>query len=130
MRIDETAFGAVGLRLESARARALAASLTEAASAARTAGEAGWAWGAVARVLGALGPVELVGLAGDLELASVTIAAEPRPGTADDPVCDVLRHLLRDRLVDALRVGAGQPPFWAWEPLAPAASSELPALAA
>ena len=126
MRLDEAAFGAVGLRLDSVRARALAVALGEAADAARTAGEGGWAWGAVERVLGALERAELVGLVGDLGLVGITVDGE----TADDPVCDILRHLLRDRLVDVLRVGAGQPPFWSWEAVAPAAPVEADALAA
>ena len=120
MRIDEAAFGAVGLRLDSARARALAVALGEAAVAARTSGEGGWAWGAVERVLGALGRAELVGLVGDLGLVGGAVGGE----AADDPVCDILRHLLRDRLVDVLRVGAGQRPFWPWPAVTPVASIE------
>lgn len=118
-RIDEAAFAQVGLRMDSARARALDGALGEVADAARTAAERTSSARVVDRVLGAMGRRDLVALASDLGLLTAPLGGGPDTETTPDPVADLLRHLLRDRLVDVLRIRAGQPPFWTWEALPP-----------
>lgn len=123
MRIVDDAFARVGMRLGTERARAFAAALGAAADAARgepgpIAGGTGWAWRAVDRTLAGLSRCELGALVADLGLGSAAFAGDDRADRAD-PVRAVLRHLLRDRLVDVLRLSAGQRPFWCWPAIAP-----------
>ncbi|CAA9539538.1 MAG: hypothetical protein AVDCRST_MAG49-697 [uncultured Thermomicrobiales bacterium] len=130
VRIEEEAFGAVGLHLDAARARDLAAALGEAATVAQAEPGGTWAWSAVERVLGTLGRRELAGLVANTSLVTAGTDHGPDDGSAPDPVCDVLRHLLRDRLVDVLRICAGQPPFWSWVAITTAEQGERSPLAA
>lgn len=122
MRIADDTFARVGMRVETERARAFAATLGAAADAARdepgpVAGDTGWAWRAVDRAIGALSRCELGALVADLGLGTAAFAGDDR-ADPDDPLRAVLRHLLRDRLVDVLRLSAGQRPFWCWPALA------------
>lgn len=121
MRIREAAFNEVGMRVASARARAFAATLGEAADAERGAesgtGSTRWAWRAADRVTAALSRCELGELVCDLGLGAAAFAGVDSTDPAD-PTRAVLRHLLRDRLVDVLRVSAGCRPFWCWPTLA------------
>ena len=125
MRIPDDAFARVGLVADSEDTRAFADSLEEAVAAART--ELGpastpisWASLAVNRLLGSLSRCELGGLVEAFGLGEVVFAHDD-PGDPADPTRSVLRHLLRGRLVDLLRLSAGQPPFWCWDARSPEA---------
>ena len=117
MHISDDAFKRVGLRVGSRQARAFVASLGDVAEAERddaaSVASNRWARRASDRALGALSRCQLGDLVADLGLGSVDFA-EPDSGDPADPVRAVLRHLLRDRLIDVLRISAGQRPLWCW----------------
>ena len=117
-RIPDDVFARVGLRTDSAQARAFAAALAQAAASVRAERGPGhlpasWPAAAVNRALAGLSRCQLGDLAAGLGLGEVAFGDEDR-GDPADPVRAVLHHLLRDRLVDLLRLSAGQPAFWVW----------------
>lgn len=117
LRLDEEIFAAVGLRLETARARAFAEALGQAALDERT-DDGGWPRRAFERVAWAVPIEHLAGVTEDLGLGHLVLA----PGNPDAEAANALRapliHVLRDPLQDALRLAAGQRPFWARQALA------------
>jgi hypothetical protein len=108
----------VGLRTDREQAWRLSAALATTAAVVRV--ELGpdppptrWASWSVYRMLGSMSRCELGDLVAGLGLADVSFAAAD-PGDPADPARAVLDHLLRDRLIDALRVAVGLEPFWCW----------------
>lgn len=71
---------------------------------------------AVDRALHGLQPCDLAEIVEGLGLGAVTIAVEGDAAEARRALSEVLRHLLRGRLIDALRVSDGLPAFWSWLP--------------
>jgi hypothetical protein len=127
VRCDAAHFAAVGLRIETARARAFAAALCHAASEERAGGDGGWPGRAVDRVVRSVSVEQLASVIEDMGLGGFALAHD----AVDDAGADALRalmiHLLRDQLQDALRLSAGLRPFWPWD--APVAAGEPAALA-
>lgn len=116
--IELAALAKVGLRTDREQAWRLTAALATTAAVVRV--ELGpdppptrWASLSVYRMLGSMSRCELGDLVAGLGLADVSFAAAD-PGDPADPARAVLDHLLRDRLIDALRVAAGLEPFWCW----------------
>jgi hypothetical protein len=111
LRLDNDVFAAVGLRLETDRARAFAATLGQAALAERI-DDGGWTRRVVERVAREVPIEHLTGITEDLGLGTLVLA----PGDPDPEAANALRalliHVLRDPLQDALRLAAGLRPFW------------------
>lgn len=138
--IDNAAFARVGLDPDREQARRLAAALTIEAADVRARFEpddppSWWAAAAVARVLDPLSRCQLGDLVAGLGLGRASFR-DPDRGDRTDPTRALLRHLLRDRLIDLLRVSAGERPYWRWEAdgryapaagVAPAAPPPMPA---
>jgi hypothetical protein len=116
MQIDEAALAGAGMRIGSARARGLAVALGEAtdtvlaAKGSRSGGYGAWAWYAADLVLGALPGRELAALVDDFGLATPTPVARGE-GPRTDPDRRAASRLLRERLVEALRLAADRPAF-------------------
>ena len=115
MSVCPAAFDLVGLRIESSTAAAFVAALGEAEETVEDECGDRREWVAVDRVIGGLSRLELVRLVDELGLGRVTVVDGEEWSAPRDPVRRVLLHLLRDRLVDALRISAGRRPFWTWD---------------
>lgn len=118
-RATADAFARVGLDGDSEPARKIAGALARAARELRArsgADEPPAAWASLAanRVLCGLSRCELGDLVGVLGLGAVAFPDDD-PGDPADPARPILHHLLRDRLADALRLAAGERPFWPWD---------------
>ncbi len=119
VKLTDDAFARVGLDGDSEHAREIAAALTRAATEVRArsaSGELPAAWATLAAndVLCAMSRCELGDLVDALGQGAVAFPDDD-PGDPADPARPVLHHLLRDRLADALRLGAGERPFWPWD---------------
>jgi hypothetical protein len=116
VRFDAAHFAAVGLRLETARARAFAAALCHAASEARAAGDGGWPGFAVDRLIRSVSVEHLAGVVEDLGLGRLAISRDGVDSAGASAQRALMTHLLRDQLQDALRLSVGLRPFWPWNP--------------
>jgi hypothetical protein len=130
--LDTAAFAAVGLRLETPRARAFAAALGQAAAEERAAGEGGWPGRAVDRLIHSVELAHLAEVVADLGFGRLAPTGGAAGSGANTALRALLTHLVRDRLQDALRVQAGLPAFWPWEErgavVAPSEADESPAV--
>ena len=115
VRFDDAHFAAVGLRLETARARAFAAALCQAAVEEIATGDGGWPGRAVDRLVRAVSVEHLAGVLEDVGPGRVAVATDVGDDAGAETLRALLIHLLRDRLQDALRLSAGRCPFWSWD---------------
>lgn len=116
MLIEGSAFEAVGLHVGSERAEAFVAGLCREANAIADEGIGHRHRVAVDRALVGLQPCDLADIVEGLGLGAVTVAVDGEGPEARRALGEVLRHLLRRRLIDALRISAGLPAFWPWSP--------------
>jgi hypothetical protein len=111
LRLDEEIFAAVGLRLETDRARAFAATLGQAAVGERT-DDGGWSRRVVDRVVRQVPLEHLTGVTEDLGLGTLVLPPGDPDPEAEIALRALLVHVLRDPLQDVLRLAAGQRTFW------------------
>jgi hypothetical protein len=116
MVIADAAFEAVGLHVGSERTDAFVAGLSREADALASEGMGHRYRVAVDRVLKGLSLFDLADLVESLGLGAVTVHADRDAAGAEKALGDVLRHLLRRRLIDAMRISDGLPAFWSWAP--------------
>ena len=115
VRFDAAHFAAVGLRIETARARAFASALCHAASEERAAGDGGWPGRAVDRLIQAVPVEQFAGVVEDMGTGGFTVSRDAGDAAGADALRALMTHLLRDQLQDALRLSAGVRPFWPWD---------------